>query len=430
MKTNAAIDFPEMAVVEQSVASCRLEHKPADCLRAKIDALSLDGRFQAGQSVAVAVGSRRIDELDTVVIQCIRSLKDRGLCPFIVPAMGSHGGATPEGQQAVLAGYNITEITTGVPICAQMPTSRVSDSDSTMALYVADAALAADHIVLINRIKPHTKFKAPIESGLCKMLTIGLGKQDGATVFHQWAVRRSFGIIEEAAAALLGRLNVLFGVGLIEDGQGRLAQIEAVPPENLIEREKALLKTADALMGRIFLDALDILVIDAIGKDISGIGMDSNVTGRHRDIVGDFCRPPNPGRIFVRDLSPASDGNGNGIGLADVTTDRLVSRLDMEKTAVNAITAISPEKAAIPLHFETDRQCLAACMQTAGITSAMSARIVRIKHTAALQYIQVSKALAAEVEDQQRLCRISAWQPMAFDASDNLVDFYPHGSES
>lgn len=428
MTFNSAIDFPEMAVVEQSLADCRLDHA-ADRLRAAIDALPLDGRFCPGQSVAVAVGSRRIDQLDTVVIQCIRSLKDRGLFPFIVPAMGSHGGATPEGQQGVLAGYNITGNNTGATIRAQMQTSCVSRLEDGMPLHVADAALAADHIVLINRIKPHTKFKAPIESGLCKMLTIGLGKHEGAAACHRWAVRRSFGIIEQGAAALLGRLNVLFGIGLIEDGLGHLAQIEGVLPENLIEREKALLKTANTMMGRIFFDAVDILVIDTMGKDISGIGMDSNVTGRHKDIVGDFCRPPQPGRIFVRDLSPGSDGNGNGIGLADVTTDRLVSRLDLEKTAVNAITAISPEKAAIPMHFETDRQCLAACVQTTGIDSTETARIVRIKHTAALQYMQVSKALAAEVEDDRRLCRISAWQPMAFDASDNLVDFYPHGSD-
>lgn len=422
-------DFAEMAVIAQDLPDCPLD-KPADKVCAAIDALPLAGRFQPGQSVAVAVGSRHIDQLDTVVIECIRWLKARGLSPFIVPAMGSHGGATPEGQQAVLAGYNITESSTGVPICTNMAVRQTGRLENGVPLLVAESAFFADHVVLINRIKPHTKFKAPIESGLCKMLTIGLGKHDGAAAYHEWAASRSFAIIEAGAAALLNRVSVLFGIGVIEDGLSQLAQVEAVLPENLIEREKALLKTADAMLGRIFFDAIDILIIDYIGKDISGIGMDSNVTGRHRDLVGDFCLPPSPKRIFVRALSPGSDGNGNGIGLADVTTDRLVSQLDMEKTVVNALTAISPEKAAIPIHFQTDRQCLAVCVRTAGLASAENARIVRIKHTAALKYVQVSKTLAPEVADDSRLQQVSAWQPMAFDASGNLVDFYPDGADS
>lgn len=419
------IPFPEMAVVQQALCACGLEDIEKE-INARLTGLPENRQGTPGDTVAVAVGSRHIDRLDTVVYSCLRFLEKCGLKPFLVPAMGSHGGATEEGQRAVLAGYGITESTMRAPIRAAMDAVAICNLPDGFPLYLSATALSADHIVLINRIKPHTKFKAPVESGLCKMLTVGLGKQAGAAAYHQYAARHGFGVIENAARILLDKVKVLFGVGLIEDGHGHLAAVEVLLPEQLIEREKAMLKTAGGMLGRIFLDDIDILVIDQIGKNISGIGMDSNVTGRHRDLVGDFSLPPKPKRIFVRDLSPASDGNGNGIGLADVTTRRLINHLNPGKTFVNAITAISPEKAAIPINFETDRQCLEVCMRTSGASlSPLDARIVRIRHTAALKYIQVSKALEAEVDRESRLKRIVSWGPMEFDASGNLLDFYP-----
>ena len=284
--------------------------------------------------------------------------------------------------------------------------------------------LEADHLVLINRIKPHTKFKADIESGLCKMMTIGLGKVQGAAEFHQYAVDQGFGIIEDAAKLLIGKLNLLFGLGLLEDGYGRLATVEAVLPDQLIRREKRLLKKASRMMAHIPFDFLDILIIDYFGKDISGIGMDSNITGRHRDIVGDFKTAPNVKRIFVRDLSPGSDGNANGIGLADFTTRRLADRIDKEKTYVNAVTAISPEKAAIPLHFNTDRNCLDACARTTGISEFNQLRVVRIKDTKSLAYLHVSRALESEVRSDPSLSLISPWRQLTFDTSGNLSPFF------
>jgi hypothetical protein len=193
----------------------------------------------------------------------------------------------------------------------------------------------------------------------------------------------------------------------------------------LIDREKILLKKAAHMMGSIPFDSLDILVIDQFGKDISGIGMDSNITGRHRDIVGDIKIAPNAKRIFVRDLSPGSDGNANGIGLADFTTNRLVARMDMEKTYVNAIAAISPEKAALPIHFESDLKCLDACAHTTGIADFNDLRVVRIKNTAALKYLQVSRTLEKEVRGNSNMSLISPWQALTFNESGNLPAFFP-----
>jgi len=303
-----------------------------------------------------------------------------------------------------------------------MDVIQLGELPNGLKIYFSKKAVEADHIVLINRIKPHTKFRAEIESGLCKMLTIGLGKAAGAAEFHRCAVQHTFKIIEDAARFLINQTPTLFGLALLEDGYGNLAHVETVFPSSFIEREKTLLPDAAAMMGRIPFDYLDILIIDYIGKDISGIGMDSNITGRHRDIVGDFFTSPHVKRIFVRDLSPASDGNGNGIGLADFTTKRLVDALDMQKTYANALTAISPEKASIPMYFDTDRKSLELCFQTTGIDSTARARVVRIRDTASLGLLQVSKVFEPQILSNPDLERITPWQPLQFDKSDNLLE--------
>lgn len=406
----------------------RLYHAPLKAVTSAttrtLEKLALDQPVRPGQRVAVALGSRGIDSLAEVASACIGFLKDRKLQPFIVPAMGSHGGATAEGQKAVLAKLGITAERMGAPLEPGMEVECVERLPDGTRIYCSRKALAADHIVLINRVKPHTKFRAPIESGLCKMLTIGLGKAEGAAEFHRRAVSQGFGIIERAAARLIDRCPLLFGLALLEDGCGQLTQVNAVLPEAFIETEKSLLTQASAMMGRIPFDDLDVLVIDRIGKDISGIGMDSNVTGRHRDLVGDFTAAPHAKRIFVRELSAASDGNANGIGLADVTTRRLVEAVNRDKTYRNAVTAISPEKAAIPIYFDTDRQALEVCIRTAGLESPQDARLVRILDTKHLERLQVSESLHVDIESESNLERVSDWGPLPFDPDGNLLPFH------
>ncbi|OQX64029.1 MAG: DUF362 domain-containing protein [Desulfococcus sp. 4484_241] len=416
--------FPQVATISQSLVRSAITD-PDRVIDAAFSAHAPLCRSQEGETVAVAVGSRKIDRLAHVTFRCLRFLEERGFSPFIVPAMGSHGGATPDGQRQVLAGLGITEASMKVPIQADMAARPIDTHACGMEILFSEAALAADYVVVINRIKPHTKFRANIESGLCKMLTVGLGKAAGAQAYHRYAIGHSFGIIESAARQVMNRIRLLFGVALVEDGYGRLARIEIVTPEILIETERSLLKTAASMMGRIPFDPIDVLVVDHIGKDISGIGMDSNVTGRHRDLTGDFCRSPHVRRIFVRDLSPGSDGNANGIGLADFTTRRLVERLDYEKTRLNAVSAVSPEKAALPLFYDCDREALEACLSTCGAKSPETVRLVRIRDTASLEYLQVSRALERQIEDDATLTRLTPWQPISWDAQGNLEPFIP-----
>lgn len=388
-----------------------------------ISALSINTR--PGDSVALTAGSRGIDRIDEVIKSCIQYLANIGLKPFIVTGMGSHGGATSGGQRRVIENLGITESAMGVPIRAEMEVASIGQLPCGMHVLLSASAINADHIVVINRIKPHTKFTADVESGLCKMMAVGLGNRDGAAAFHRSAVSHSFDILEQAAELILDRCRILFGIALLEDAHGRLAHIEAIAPESIIDREKALLKTAYAHMGRIPFEALDVLIVDGIGKQISGIGMDSNVTGRHRDITGNFNMRPKIGRIFVRDLAPGADGNANGIGLADVTTKRLVEAMDMQKTYTNALNAISPEKAAIPMYFESDLDALDACIRTSGVETPQQARVVRIKDTAHLSILQVSKTLEAEIEANPHLKRISPWQPLEFDQKGNISQHIP-----
>jgi len=422
MNDSGTIHFPEMAFVKQSLAQSRLT-ETSEAVRSALEKLALPESVISGQTVAVAVGSRGINQIDRVVYHCIEFLKKKGLKPFILPGMGSHGGATADGQKEVLSRLGITDGSMGIRIEPEMAVSCIDELPNGTKIFIAKQALSADHIVVINRIKHHTKFRAEIESGLCKMLTIGLGKAEGAAEYHRQAITHSFRIIEDAARVVLNRLPVLFGLGLLEDGFGQLARAEAMLPSDLIGREKTLLKEADAMMGRIPFDHLDILVIDYFGKDISGIGMDSNVTGRHRDLVGDFVTAPHVKRIFVRDFSPGSDGNGNGIGLSDATTDRFVNALNIEKTYANAITAISMEKAAIPMHFPNDRLALDACVRASGHNSGENVRMVRIIDTARLGCIQISKALEKDLLTNTTLNRLTPWLPFEFNENSNLIPF-------
>jgi hypothetical protein len=413
--------FPEMALIRQKLHAEKLEDIP-EAVGKALQGLQLASLAEPGESVAVAVGSRGISHISLIVSECVKSLMDSGLKPFIVPAMGSHGGNTPEGERSALARLGITESFVDAPILAAEDVVKIGRLDVGIPILVDRCAAEADHIVVINRVKPHTKFHGPIESGLTKMLTVGLGKGEGAALYHRAAVQHTFDILQDAARNILESRSVLFGLAILEDGYRNVSRVSAVRPENWFESERTLLQEARLIMPRIPFDPIDILIIDEIGKDISGIGMDSNVTGRHRDIVGDFFTAPHVKRIFVRDLSPESDGNGNGIGLADVTTRRLVDALDLEKTYTNALTAISLEKAAIPMSFETDRECIEACLNTIGMVRPEEARIIRIKNTAKLDTLSASRALEGDVTSNPNLKILKEWEPMAFDERNNLIN--------
>jgi Lactate racemase N-terminal domain len=376
-------------------------------------------KIETGMQVAIGIGSRGIvNQLEVVTTVC-RAIEQVGGVPFIFPAMGSHGGATSEGQRDVLKSLGFDEQRIGVKIRSESKGVRVGETDDGIPLYVDKYALEADFVVLINRIKPHTKFKGAVESGIAKMMTVGMGKVQGAEVMHRAAVKFGFPhVIQTSADKIVPLVSFLFAVAIIETPFKSIHSISVITPETMIKEEE-LLKQASQTMAKIPLDGIDLLIIDEIGKDVSGTGMDTNVIGRNRDILGSFTTPPNVMRIFVRDLTPATQGNANGIGFADFTTRRLVDKLDFKKTYKNALTAMSPEKAAIPVTLENDREAIETALDSIGLISGQHAKVVRIKNTSMLTQFQISEALLKSLPSTG-IKIIGHPEPMQFDNNGNL----------
>ena len=349
-----------------------------------------------GARVCLAVGSRGIDRIDQVVGATLERFREAGAEVFIVPAMGSHGGATAEGQLEVLASYGITPGSMSCEIRSSMATVELGEVRPGVPVFLdRHAHDGADLVVPINRVKPHTDFTGEIESGLSKMIAIGLGKQRGADTFHRQGFATFHALIPEVAAFTLAHAPIPFGLALVENGQARLVHLEAVPAARIVAREPELLVMAREAMARLPLPAIDVLVLDAIGKDISGLGMDSNVVGRY--YTGPTGVPPAIQRIVVRDLTAETEGNAVGIGMADVVLRRAVERMDQRKTYVNCITAKTPEGARVALTVDTDREALAVALACCLRVTPAEATIVRARDTKHLELLYVSEPALPEV---------------------------------
>lgn len=415
------MELPEVALIEHRFDPQKIEDIPAEVIR-QLRSLRLQERIRPGDTVAVTAGSRGVSNIGIITRTIIDELKRVGARPFIFPSMGSHGGATAEGQIKVLEGYGITESQMGCPILSTMEVAYLGDAEDGFPIYVDTHAMEADHIVVVNRIKPHTKFDGPIESGLMKMMAIGIGNQVGARYYHQAAVRLTFQrILETVGSEVLRKCPILCGVGIVENGYDQTCLIKALLPEEIPKGEEALLVIAKERMARLPFHDIDVLVIDEIGKNISGTGMDINVTGRNRDILGDYTTSPRVGRIFVRDLTGETEGNALGIGLADFTTTRVVEKMDRRKTYINCLTAVSPEKGAIPLYFDTDREALEACFTSIGDKAPKDVRLVHIKNTLLLSRISVSQAFEGEITENDHLRRLSEWETVSLDDQGNII---------
>jgi len=415
------MELPKVALVEHRFDPQKIEDIPAEVSR-QLRVLRLQDRIRQGDTVAVTAGSRGVSNIGIITKTIVDELKRVGARPFIFPSMGSHGGATAEGQIKVLEGYGITESRMGCPILSTMEVAYLGDAEDGFPIYVDTYAMEADHIVVVNRIKPHTKFDGLIESGLMKMMAIGMGNQTGARYYHQAAVRLTFQrILETVGREVLRKCPVLCGVGIVENGYDQTCLIKALLPEEIPKGEEALLVIAKKRMARLPFHDIDVLVIDEIGKNISGTGMDINVTGRNRDILGDYTTSPRVGRIFVRDLTGETEGNALGIGLADFTATRVVEKMDRRKTYINCLTAVSPEKGAIPLYFDTDREALEACFTSVGDRDQKSVRLVHIKNTLLLSRISVSQAFEGEITANDNLRRLDEWETMALDNQGNII---------
>lgn len=375
----------------------------------------------AGMHVAIAVGSRGIWKEAEIVHAIARELQRRGARPFVVPAMGSHGGANAVGQLAVLESYGITESSIGIPIRSSMDTVTVGRLDDGTPLHMDRFAFEADGIVLLNKIKPHTAFKAPVESGLTKMLVIGLGKHDGARSMHRHSFDRFPELLQAAAAQLLNKTRVLCGVALIENAKGTIAQVHGVLPSELMTKEAMLLAEAKQQMGRLLIPEIDLLIVDRIGKDINGAGMDPNVTGRSSTHAAGFATTKID-KILVRGLTVAAKGNAAGIGNADFTTRRCFSQIDFDAMYTNVFSARVMQGAKIPVVMPNDRDAIMAAILTTNRDIGSPPRIVRIPDTKHLDRILVSEAVLDELKETAFLRPIRAAQPLRFDNDGYLLD--------
>jgi len=374
-----------------------------------------------GASVAVAVGSRGIADIAVLVRGIVERLREAGCEPFVVPAMGSHGGATAAGQTEVLAHLGVTEAAVGAPVRATMDVVSLGEVEG-IPLFLDRFAWQADGIVLVNRVKPHTEFVGPIESGLMKQMTIGLGNQAGADHYHRLGVVRGMAeTVPAAARAVMERVNVVFGVALVENEDHRTAVVRVVPPEELEETESGLLELARRHLPRLPLDDIDLLILDEMGKDISGVGLDPNVTGRNVISWSARRKRPRVLRIFVRGLSAASNGNAKGIGNADAVAVRLVDELDAAKTAVNGLTACSPDDVRIPLVFDRDRDAVFAMLTTIRPTTPDDVRVVYARNTLDVERLWMSAGCLDYLAPPPAGAVDPALRRPRFDAAGNLV---------
>ena len=351
-----------------------------------------------GARIAIALGSRGIANLAVLALSLIEWIREQGGVPFVVPAMGSHGGATAEGQRQVLAGYGVSEATMGVPIQSSLEVCEFSRGAQELPVYFDRHAAGADYTILLNRIKPHTSFHGRYESGLMKMLAIGLGKHKQALAIHERGVEGLRDLMPRVAKEILRQGNILLGIGVVENAFDETMRICAIPAAEIPECEPELLELARRNMPRLPVDDIDILIIDEIGKDISGLGMDPNIIGRLK--IRGQIEPERPRIkvIIVRDLSEATHGNATGMGLADIITRRAADKIDFAVTYTNVATTGFLERAKLPLVAESDEQALAIALRACGPIPPEELRIVQIRNTLHLDEVKVSPALVVELQ--------------------------------
>jgi hypothetical protein len=384
-------------------------------------------KVKPGMRIALGVGSRGITNLKEIVKAALGVLTEAGARPFIVPAMGSHGGATAEGQIQVLAEYGVTPETMGVPIEASMAVKKIGTAFDVVDVVFSVPALEADGVVVLNRVKPHTDFRGTLGSGIQKMMVIGFGKQVGANNAHRAAAHMGYEVVlREIAQMILGAAPIFCAIALVEDQHHQTAEIEVLRPENIVREEGRLFKKAESLLARLPFDEIDLLIIDRIGKDISGSGMDTNVIGRDIDgykstLHSSNTVTPRVSRIFVRDLTPASNGNGIGIGMADFTTARFVKSLNLQYTYMNALTSLGMLGAKIPIYFDSDRDAIQAALASLAAPHPEKVRVVRIADTLNLERFQVSEACVGATNGHPGVTTAGAPRDMQFDSSANLL---------
>ena len=413
--------YPRMIKLKQQLDRTEVGNIDA-VVKQEIKQLDIGSKIKPNDRVAVTGGSRGITDIVSVLKAIVHEIKALGGKPFIVPAMGSHGGATAEGQKALLADYGITEQNTGVPILSSMDVVKIGEVEGEIPVLIDKSAYEADHIVVVNRIKDHTEFQGEIESGLMKMMVIGLGKHQGTIVAHNFAVKYGYErTITQIGQCILEKAPITLGIGIIENGYGKTARIKAASPENLPEIEKELLQVAREKTPKLPFDEMDILVIDECGKEISGTGMDTKVVGRIMNIYELEITHPKITRIVLRDLSANTHGNALGVGIADFVTRKVADKIDYRSTYINCVTAVTPEKGRLPIVCENDREALDFAVKTSGPVDEQNLKMVWIKNTSTLDEMYISQGLQAAAKEKKGLSLVSDLFEIKFDSHGNMI---------
>lgn len=416
--------FPRMVEIRQKISASKIEDH-VSAIRDELRKKTLHNRIKPGWRIAITAGSRGITHYPEILATIVDEVKMAGGKPFLVPAMGSHGGATPEGQIQVLKSLGITSETIGAPIHSSMEVDEIGRLDNNAPVYVDRIALKADGIIVVGRVKPHTDFKGKIESGLMKMMTIGLGKQKGAETIHWYQSEGYHKLIPAAAKLIMKKAPILLGLAVVENAYHEIAIVKALEPDEIEQEEMKLLEKAKELLARLPFKAIDLLIIEEIGKDISGEGMDTNVTGRFWLPGESDPKAPKIKKIVVLDLSEGTHGNAIGIGLADITTKRVMSKIDYDATFVNSLTEGSTETGKIPIFLPNDHDAITTALRTCGPIEPRKAKIVRIKNTLELQRFWMSESLAEIVKSNKKLLEriefLSEPRKMQFDVLGTLA---------
>lgn len=414
-------DYPRVFRVRQEFERPRVDDVPK-AVEAALDELNLGERVRPSQSVAITAGSRGIANIALILRAIVQHVRKLGGEPFIVPAMGSHGGATAEGQRQLLQRYGVTEAFCGCPIRSSMETVVVCQAAEGFPVHFDRHAYEADHVVVCGRVKPHTRFVGDVESGLMKMLLIGLGKHAGALVYHQAIQDYSFGqIVRSVAREVLAQCHIACGLAIVENAYDETAQISGVAPEQFETRERELLAQARRWMPRLPFDRADVLLMDEIGKDVSGAGLDTNVVGRkyldHAPREDEF---PKIRYLVIRGLSRATAGNATGIGLAEFCRSQVLREMDVHATRTNCLTGSHATAAMLPLDYETDREILDVTLSLIGLTPPSDARLLWIENTLKVADVECSEAFYDEAAARSDLEILTAPRKLPLDDDGNL----------
>jgi len=413
------MSLPRLLMVRQKFPDRRIPDVAAE-VRKQLTASGFGARLKPGARVAIGVGSRGIHNIATIVRNVVGFWKDAGMQPFIFPAMGSHGAASAEGQSEVLAHYGITESSMGCPVISQLEVVSLGSTADGIEAFMDKLAYDSDGVMMVGRVKWHTDFSGKIESGLFKMMAIGLGKFAGAQRYHAYAYKLGLEhVIRSVGRQVLKSGKILGGLAILEDAYHNTGKLDAVPVEAMEQREEENLALVKTWMARIPCD-LDLLILDEIGKNISGAGMDTKVV--NRGVNGEYnpWEGPKFHRIFIRDLSELTYNSAIGLGMADVVTDRLVNRTDWKPTIINSLTANTPAAIRTPVHFPTDRECIERITPTVGKLDLSTVTIGWIRNSMELTRLAISENLRSELE-KNPLVEIEETLDFEFDGAGQLI---------